>query len=77
MKLSSYQKLKKENLKLKREIRTLVDNPESIEAFRISQSYKFEFDTERIMLNGDRNSKSGYSGFIDRIVFGKSKKLEQ
>lgn len=52
--MNSYQKLKKENLQLKRQLRTLVTKPDSYEAAEIRFHVGFNIRVEELFMYGSR-----------------------
>ena len=51
--ISAYQKLKQENLKLKQDIYNLVMNEHSEIGLTVKLRYKLKFDNDKIIWNGE------------------------
>jgi hypothetical protein len=47
--MNSYQKLKKENAKLKRDIRILIDKPDSYDAMWVKTEYRLDRGMEEVI----------------------------
>lgn len=65
-KLSSYQKLKRKNEKLRQEIRALIEKPDSSEALAIRSRHTLRYDMENAIMFGFQNNTEDSHGFYKR-----------
>lgn len=68
--MTTYQKLKAENERLKQNIRTLVLNPNSMDAIAISLFVKLEIEFEKAVFAGDIQEyfREHYTETINKIM---------
>lgn len=67
--LSSYQKLKKENEQLRDEIYTLVRESETTKGIMLKMQYNIHFDTIDAIMMGSRTSdKTTFGGILSMVT---------
>ena len=62
--LSSYQKLKSENIKLKRDIHSLITNPNAIDTEIIKSGYQIGYNLVRLMKYGEYKPNKECKGIL-------------
>jgi len=67
--LSSYQRLKQENERLRNDIYTLIQKPETAKAITLKEQYKIQYDQiEAIMFGGRIINKTTFGGIFSAIT---------
>lgn len=66
--MTTYQKLKAENLKLKQQLDIVCNEPDTLEAITIVHQYKFSRHAERVLMSGGPvNRLEQFHGFLKII----------
>ena len=68
--MTSYQKLKAENLKLKQDLITLSTYPDSVKAIIIKAEWVMISKTEEALWMGNNEMPQVFKGFLDQISNG-------
>jgi hypothetical protein len=64
LEMTSYQRLKAANAKLKEDIRKLVMEPESEEGLITKMEYQIEYEFEKVIWHGSTSTPTSFNGII-------------